>query len=144
MFGKKIIFILKFIAFSSIIFILSGCSLPQPDEEDVFAVLDIRAIAINNKSPKDMNYVLSAEYPEREKVMQNFMMNATYFERMNYELVERKILSYSPISKKVSVEQIYNLSFKMPDKPLKELKNKKELIVLQKGEKNWKVIEGIK
>lgn len=125
--------------------IISGCALAEKDKDEIFDVLDIRGLAINKSDKKAFDFVVADEYPDRAKIIQSFQLNTLYFKDINYNLIDRKVISYSLFTKKADVEQTYDISFLMPaETEPRQSKNVRELITLKKTDKGWRIIAGLK
>lgn len=138
-----IVFSLSLVTIIAII-LSNICSLSEKDKEEIFDVLEIRKMALNKGDQKSFRYAVAAKHPDYDKIMKNFDMNAMYFTNINYAINNRKILEYSCFSQTAKVEQIFDLTFQLPEKEPKHLKNKKEIITLKKFETSWKIVDGLK
>lgn len=133
----------KIILFLLFVTIFSACNPSKKDIAEINDILDIRITAMNKHDKKAIFYVLDETYPDKNEFMKQFQMQTLYFEELEYDLLDRFIVEYSPISSVAEVEQKYNLKYKIPNKEEVVLKNKKEKITLKKGEHGWKIIGGL-
>lgn len=112
----------------------------------IFFALDTRKTALNNGDHELFQTVLSENYPEREKLVDNFKKNASAFINVNYGLKNRRFQYVSPSMDEARVIQYFDLVFNIKGlDEAEKIEDQSELISLKKmPDSTWKITDGLK